>query len=347
MVDQSKLQKWGNPRLVSDSRCNYYPTSYGELNAWLKCNYPLEVPGAGPTALDLLDAVLYAREDGELDLEHKLRAEYAMFKASSGSFKARAREPQEDSNGELASLVQILGSLALDEGKLEALWRLQRDFDGPQRNSDSNVAGASRSLQQSQLEEVTSYLLSSALQRDIQLKPPQGPAPHDDIAFFKQCIDALMNIVDSKPMAPPLDHNTTLSDDTATALRDLQLAHSFLTKKFENDRNEYLHSIDKLNRTNKELSRELAERAKQVATLEDKCKSLKQQREILTTHVENLPVSTPVSSPSSNTSNGNMYSIGSMRAEFKKVLTEARLKHEEELERERSLRKRLEKELDR
>ncbi|CEP63058.1 Pea2p LALA0_S07e01464g [Lachancea lanzarotensis] len=367
MVDQMKLLKWGNPRLFSDSVCDYYPTSYDDLNAWLERDHNLprlEVPMAGPTQVDLLDAVLYGKEGGDLDLKHKLQAEYALFQASSGSLKAEQQQQQQqdtnkDGKNEVLRLVQLLGSLALDENTLESLWRVQRDSNDPEKDSIPSPS-ASRNVQQKQLDEVTSYLISSALQRDIDLKPPpRDLAPQDDVEFVKQCIDALMNVVVKSSTTggspPPENQNTESNDDTATALKDLQLAHSFLTKKFENDRNEYIHSIEKLNRTHKELVQENASHTAKIASLEGKCKSLEQQRDIMSKHMESFSASitptnnltSPLSSPDSTTSNGNSYSIGAIRAEFKKILTETRLRHEEELDRERSLRKILEKELGR
>ncbi|SCU81503.1 LAFA_0C05380g1_1 [Lachancea sp. 'fantastica'] len=357
MVDQMKLLKWGNPRLFSDSLCDYYPTSYDDLNAWLARDreLPLEVPIAGPTQVDLLDAVLYRKKDGELDLEHKLRAEYALFQATSGNLKAEQQNQASLKNkSEILSLIRELGSVALNEDNLEKLWRVQRDSEDGEEDAIPSPS-ASRNLQQKQLDEVTSYLLSSALQRDINLKPPREVAPHDDVAFVKQCIDALMNVVNKQPTDLPEGKAPQTNDDTTTALKDLQLAHSFLTKKFENDRNEYLHSIEKLNRTHKELVQENTTHISKISDLEDKCKSLEHQKDILTRHVEGLTTSitpttilaSPLSSPGSATGNGNSYSIGAMRAEFKKILTETRLKHEEELDRELSLRRTLEKELGR
>ncbi|SCU99779.1 LANO_0F03598g1_1 [Lachancea nothofagi CBS 11611] len=361
-MDLTKLQKWSNPRLFSESRYDQYPTSYGELKEWLK-HEPVESPGGAPTELDLVDLVLYGGQNGELDLEKKLQVEFALYQATAGKLSGEsAGQQRSNSNVPMVaglsneSPASLLSSVALDQDKLQAIWNLRPDH--PTADDLDVSTSGSRNLQQSQLDEIISYLLSGALQRGVDLKP-DSHAPQDEVAFFKQCIDALMHQIGPSSTTRELQQEDSEVNDMATAFKDLQLAHSFLTKKFEEDRNEYLHSIDKLAKTNKELSHELLTYHSKLAGLKEKCDTLIQQREVLMDQIEALPISTPssagtspntigissVSSPSSTTSNGKSYSIGVMRTEFKKVLTETQTKYEKELQEERIRRKRLEHEL--
>ncbi|CUS21232.1 LAQU0S02e09032g1_1 [Lachancea quebecensis] len=379
-----KLLRAANPKLFSDTECDKYPTSYEELSVFLKREQVYS--GAElPTELDYLDSVLYGDGERGIDLDRKLRVEYALFKASTiqteragpgpsldelvilneqvqGAHKQKTSEFAQKQHAFYTALLALLQSVSLDHVTLQSVLTAAeggRDCD----DLEKSVSGVSRSIQPSPLDEVTSYLISGALQHGVDLKPStlEAESPRDDVTFFKECIDSLLrNVESAQPLAG--SHNTeydrkdeSADSDIAVALKDLQLAHSFLTKKFEGDRNEYLRSIDKLTRTNKELSHELLTYHSELSTVRENCDILTKEREELKSQLEchsslstpNLVQSSPVSnaSVSSTASGSKPYSIGVMRNEFKKVLTDTQNRYEKELQEERDLRKQLEQEL--
>ncbi|CAR30342.1 Pea2p [Lachancea thermotolerans CBS 6340] len=379
-----KLLRAANPKLFSDPECDKYPTSYDELSVFLKREQVYS--GAElATELDYLDSVLYGDRERGIDLDRKLRVEYAMFKATTmqneragpgpsldelvvlneqiqNAHKQRTSEITQKQNAFYAALMALLQSVSLDQAALQSILTAAeggRDCDDLEKSS----SGMSRSIQPSPLDEVTSYLISGALQHGVELKPStlEPESPRDDITFFKECIDSLLrNVGLTQPPAENQDRDNDRKDETgdsdvAVALKDLQLAHSFLTKKFEGDRNEYLHSIDKLTRTNKELSHELLTYHSELTTVKENCDALTKEREELKSQLEyhtslntpTLVASSPVSnaSASSAASGSKSYSIGVMRSEFKKVLTDTQNRYEKELQEERELRKQLEQEL--
>lgn len=373
-----KLLYAANPRLFSDLEYDRYPTSYDELSVLLKreqVHQGSELVTELATELDYLDSILFEDKDKGIDVEKKLRVEYALFKASamaraetavegptlrdlqswSEQIESARVDPAYNKTLKMQddfyrAIVCFLRSVALDQDTLQAVIKAG-NLGHESEDFDKSLSG-SRQLHQSQLDEVTSYLISGALQRGIDLKPKlkKTESVRDDVAFFKDCIDSLLSNINSQQI--PKEESDSLdseSSDTAVAFKDLQLAHNFLTKKFEDDRNEYLHSIDKLTRTNKELSHELLTYHSKISSLKDACDDLTKKNEQLKANVE--PASTaimmsPTSSPSSVTSGGAPYSISAMRNEFKRVLTDTQVKYEKELQKERDSRRRLERELE-
>ncbi|SCU78267.1 LADA_0A04764g1_1 [Lachancea dasiensis] len=359
-MDHSKVLIWSNRKLFSESSYDQYPTSYADLKALLErepVGRLLEVS----QGLNVVDSVLYGGQAGDLDVRQKLRVEYALFRAGTGQKQTPSDMAHKDVLSGLhklsdGALLSLSGLAALDEAKVDSIWSLHQDMQTTDEDFDQSISG-SRTVQQSPLDEVTSHLMSSALQRGLELKP-KTQAPLDDVAFFNQCVDTLLDMVGSPTHAGSAARNRDSSDDsvndTATALKDLQLAHSFLTKKFENDRMEYLHSIDKLTKTNKELSHEVLAYHGKVADLDRKCQGLTQERSGLVEQIDNMIaistpttiVTSPSSSPGSTASNGKSYSIGVMRTEFKKALTETQSRYEKELREEKAVRRRVEQELE-
>lgn len=370
-MSQLKLLQSANPILFSAEEYDRYPTTHVELKQYLEAPHAPERPA---TIIDYLDSILFCEEDNEIDLKKKLSVEYALYKASGLASSVASLEELQNwctqiSNGDgrnvdqetkeklYSSLLAGLQSVSIENVSALALMsaNLGRNGDDYDRSLSS-----SRHLQQSQMEELTSYLISSSLQKGIDLKPieKQQPLP-DDMNFLKQCIDDLISKCEAKEQVVRVQSPVKSSSELELALKDLQLAHSFLTKKFEGDRNEYIHNIERLSKTNKELSNELQSFQSQISDLKENCKNLEDQRKKLKDELSQSSFVTPraqssadVSFPMSPTSDmsspsgsGRPYSLAIMRAEFKKILSETQKKYERELQEERQTRKQLEKEL--
>ena len=72
------------------------------------------------------------------------------------------------------------------------------------------------------------------------------------------------------------------------ALTDLQLAHNFLTRQFENDRLEYSRDIEKLTRTNRELQEKLLNYHSDLAKAENKLQKAELKLDSLTSLSQSL-----------------------------------------------------------
>lgn len=238
------------------------------------------------------------------------------------------------------------------------------------------------------IQEITSYLLSSTISHGIELKP-KGEM-NDSMEFLKNCMVSLIDMaVDKRQQGngknivtdQNKDDNTTASDkdnvndkrykelesklaEMNTAFKDLQLAHNFLTKQYENDHNDSLKDIEKLTRTNKELQEKLLSYHSNLAKRENKdIESDKKEFDGNSVfhsptknfsspalgHTESWTPQTPISSgdrPNSNYSNQlNSPSLSMMKSEFKRLLTETQRKYEKEITQERQMRKQLQNEL--
>lgn len=199
------------------------------------------------------------------------------------------------------------------------------------------------------LQELTAYLLSNSIKKGIDVKPSRVDDP---VEFLKSGIDSILNetsqseklISEARKRSIKRSNTYKNARELETAFEDLQLAHSFLTKQFEHDREEYTRDLEKLTYTNKELQHKvlnyhssLLASEVNVSNLEVELKDLKESGQ------SNVSVFSPVSL-SSNVSTG-LNSISIMRNEFKKMLTDTQRKYEKELDKERNEKEILEREL--
>ncbi|EDO16774.1 hypothetical protein Kpol_526p27 [Vanderwaltozyma polyspora DSM 70294] len=200
------------------------------------------------------------------------------------------------------------------------------------------------------IQELTSYLLSNAITKGIVVKPERVDDP---VEFLKSSIDSIINessqnerlITEARKQSIKRSNTYKNSKELEIAFKDLQLAHNFLTKQFENDREEYSRDIEKLTSNNNELQQKVLNYHSSLLTAENTMdeleKKLKEEK-LKNTHTEQIfsPV-TPMSASSNNSQ-----SITIMRNEFKKMLSDTQKRYEQELEEERQARFRLEKELE-
>ncbi|CAL9733576.1 protein Pea2p [Monosporozyma servazzii] len=236
------------------------------------------------------------------------------------------------------------------------------------------------------IQQLTSYLLSNTIKEGIELRPQGGM--NDSTEFLKNCMDSLIKIavqnkndtsntkthssndseVDNQQYARDPDSfdqkyqalETKLTEMT-TAFNDLKLAHSFLTKQYENDHNDSSKDIEKLSRTNKELQEKLLSYHSSLAKREAKDNRSSNEHS-RTNSIFNSPsknLSSPVlgysdnwipQTPSTSEANGDGTSINSpslsmMKSEFRRLLTETQRRYEREISQERQKRKQLQAEL--
>lgn len=273
----------------------------------------------------------------------------------------------------------------------------------PNDSFTDNICGSSSD---DSIQEVTSYLLSNTIKKGIDLKP-KGEI-NDSTQFLKNCIDSLIDVIvtnrtknivsqvevsgksnssnnNKMDKKDKLDESTdpkfkeleTKLAEMTTAFNDLQLAHNFLTKQYENDHNDSLKNIEKLTRTNKELQEKLL---KYHSTLskrgnggkiyetndtkdsdDDDDDNNNNDNENSIFHSSNKNFTSPIlghnevwtpQTPSSNKNNVpntnnsmNSPSLSMMKNEFRRLLTETQHKYEKEINRERQIRKQLQYEL--
>lgn len=222
------------------------------------------------------------------------------------------------------------------------------------------------------IQDLTSYLISNSIKSGINLKPTNLDNP---VQFLKSAIDEILKTkrsespaldrssnIDMESSVSPINHqeNTVDTQELETALKDLQLAHSFLTKQFEHSRAEQSQTIGKLTTTNRQLQDKLLKYHSKVAKLEEKLRDSEANKRSLEEEIskskaqDNLMISSPIiapelftpASPTSPSSNGNSHSITVMRNEFKRMIIETQKKYEKELAEEREKRQKLELELD-
>ena len=186
------------------------------------------------------------------------------------------------------------------------------------------------------------------------------------------------HLVEPSSSREVLKQNNNEVNDLKTALKDLQLAHNFLTDKFAKDRFDSTEKIDKLTKKSTKLSNELTEfqtnlqyeqdkylkivhqlneKENTIDMLQSKIDQLEQQALAETAlpspGLPHLFASSDTDSIHSTTSNGSpastgnssSYSISLMRQEFKKIVQQMNTKHEIELQREVDKRLKLEKQL--
>lgn len=132
-------------------------------------------------------------------------------------------------------------------------------------------------------EELMSYLASIAVQRNIVLPTPNLEAPRSQ--WSKDCLDSILSNPPSQSVSPQLKPLTEESKDKEisklkTALEDLQFAHQYLTKQFQEERNQNSTAMDTHNKKKTSVENQLSE---SLSLLEKS-----NQRSILVEHEKNI-----------------------------------------------------------
>lgn len=286
----------------------------------------------------------------------------------------------------------------------DSLHKTIKNFDLNDENSNENfIDNACTNSSDDNIQELTSYLLSNTIKKGIDLRP-KGEM-NDSTQFLKNCIDSLIEVIitnrtnssvsqievsssnnhnnNSKDTDKDKDEPNTSMDskckeletklaEMTTAFNDLQLAHNFLTKQYENDHNDSMKNIEKLTRTNKELQEKILKYHSILSKREDYNKihetddnnqsnTINKDNENSIFHSSNKSFTSPIlghreiwtpQTPSSNknsisTINNtiNSPSLSMMKNEFRRLLTETQRKYEKEIDQERQIRKQLQYEL--
>ncbi|CCD24252.1 Pea2p NDAI_0C05930 [Naumovozyma dairenensis CBS 421] len=429
-----------NPVLFSEERYDEYPLNHDELIQYLNTPSTLNYHSRPLTNVDYSDYLVYRKGDSrhEIDFEKKLLSEYVLFWIQSEHNKKKKKcKGQDENNSHFSKNIKLEDFLTLKPYSEE--W-YDCVLDILQMGNATEVVDLSmsnkilsefvkshkvRDLSENDegLEEVTSYLLSSAIQNGIDIKPTKLDNP---IEFLKNGIDSILearkrdfssdnNNTDSKEdrnlanqvgRSTSEDLNKKINNNNGnnydsygdnnenadengsstmvrseklteieTAFKDLQLAHNFLTKQFEHDRAGYVQDIEKLTRTNRELQDKLLNSHLVLSKTENKLHEAEKEKEELKEQSHNnsndgsfhdsqvqaqqleinidslkSPLLSPELwgplSPVSITSANGSHSISIMRNEFKRMLNETQRKYEKELNEERQLRVKLEKDLE-
>lgn len=364
MVADLPLMQRANPLLFSEENYEEYPFEYRDLKRYLSANDDGEnTPRRNVkpcTHINYLDMLLYQQDDN-VDLNRKLVCEYALFLVQRAQKSNKL--PQVDrfyrfqnlhglepfSSDWYQHVVVLLESinatnieslLLQDPHQLKMLEQMSRTDLQTRKPADASTAGA--------VQELTSYVVSRSVQRNIELKPLHMD---DQVEFLKT---AFNTILDNGAPARSMIGDDDDKQNLQTAVKDLQLANNFLTKQFENDHAYYVQNIEKLQRTNKELQQKVLDYHSNLVKAEQKSRENPKPRKTSSNFNYQSPVmtseawfpSSPVSPNSGNSSSSTSQSIGVIRSEFKKLLTETQRKHERELQLERESKLQLEKELE-
>lgn len=382
--------------LFSPERYEEYPLKYDELKQYLLSQNPSHPHhNSRPyTSIDYFDYLLYRNknDESEIDLDKKLVSEFALY------YVQKERMNSDDISPTLKELLKLHpGSSEWYEMMLRVLESINttgidqltkennNNFPNSKRvRSSTNMGGKDKFNNSANhidnadndkneiLQELTSFLMSNSIQKGIDIKP----IPLDDpVKFLKNGINSILDTcvslekTTSSPLTSPNaaaiqeEDSSKKLEELETAFSDLQLAHNFLTKQFENDRAEYVQDIEKLTRTNRELQDKLlnyhsnlSKTEKKLCDLEQVNKELEKTNNKLNSNKYNFSISSPASSPitwdpsspssiGSPTSGSGSRSLSIMTSEFKKVLTNTQRKYEKELSDEREHRYKLEREL--
>ncbi|CCK71222.1 Pea2p KNAG_0G01640 [Huiozyma naganishii CBS 8797] len=383
MMDIALLKR-ANPLLFTTERYDEYPTDPEELLQLLssEANSDLSARERPFTELDQLDFLLYRDSvTGELDVHKKLACEYALYHAERirrhrggdhhGEKHVGFQDLKDSKTGSDEWFTRLVTLLSEISGDKMDLSQLEKTAVHQTRPGDaSNRQGVARD-QQDALHELTSYMLSSSIKNGIHIRPSDNV--DDPVKFLKNGIESL---IESASTANTNTNSTDERDATetklaelTTAFKDLQLAHSFLTKQFENDHTDHMRDIEKLTRTNRELQEKLLNYHSNLSKIEKKLKDneheLRHSRardEVAGNH--SIALDSPgkmASTPNLNhesmwgvhTADQNETlgatpgspSLSIMKNEFKRLLTETQRKYEREIGQEREIRRQLEKEL--
>lgn len=214
------------------------------------------------------------------------------------------------------------------------------------RNGSSGLKSRENYAEAGKVEEITSYLLSSAISRGINLtgssESTTAADAHDPVSFCKHHIDFLLDMYPSQGSQGErvkIVENSEETQDLKTAIKDLQLAYKFLKSKYENERNENLNRIETLNKTNKELSEELLHYHSKLKELDEHIKTPNPNETIEPEAFSPLALNSP------NGGNSNNQSLNMMKQEFKRILADTQSKYERELQHERDMRSELQSRL--
>lgn len=113
----------------------------------------------------------------------------------------------------------------------------------------SQMNGNTTGTRDVQTEQLLSYIVSLVVQRNIPLPVPDDQAVNSQNKWAKDCVDALLeatefNVTSSNLLSPPVPTSKNNSQlkleqdykELKTAMSDLQFAHQFLTRQFEEER---------------------------------------------------------------------------------------------------------------
>ncbi|AAS54625.2 AGR135Cp [Eremothecium gossypii ATCC 10895] len=340
-----------NKVAFSESRLDLYPTSYEELKSFLT-THSLEDGEGGDVAVGLREQYLGGEglnriSELQLDIEKKLFSEYAKY---------RVRAAPQD---RFLKLLVEQREAGLLEGIVAVLQEQLAVYE--QHVSDDSLTPPGKQAGH-ELEEIASYLISSMIQNGMEIQT-QGQIGQtlDTKEICKRCIDQLLDnssasggtSLPSRSCTPVIkEHRPEELDEVYTAFEDLQLAHKFLTEKFESDRKHYLQEIEQLNRTNRELQQELSnyqsrlsQAREQISKLESMTPPTSVSTDSNTPPRDMFPKSPPSIGSNASASSPVSASFIMMKQEFKKLLNETQNKYERELREERELRKKLESQL--
>lgn len=362
----AELMQKANPLLFSCSE--EYPLDYEDLKRFLATNADPAGRDVRPlTYVNYVDMLLY-QKNGQVDVDRKLACEFALYQVQRAQRLGRLTSgpgvPWEKlvqlepfTKPWYESLIVLLESI--NATNVEGTWPAQPGH----LNRTDLQADPSRAHDEAQLQELTSYVLSRAVQEDIDLKPVHMDEP---VEFLKAAFNTVLESARKDPATQQNDDDAGLQ----TAVQDLQLANNFLTKQFENDHADYVQNIEKLQRTNKELQQKVLDYHSMLVKTEGtkvevpKTESFKatKSRESGIQDASKVPQSnfqytsplmtgdlwlpgSPLSATSDNSVSSTSQSINVMRAEFKRMLTQTQRKYEKELQQERDAKTRLEQEL--
>lgn len=342
----------------------------------------------------------------ELDLDKKLACEFAIYQThirnKSQQKKSKDRDSKTAMPKDFSQLLQM--KMGSDEWFEEMLYLLESvnatNIDlsslsgmsiASKDEKSINSASASHSGNKTDnvlnndnndtnMQETISYILSNSIKSGVDIKP-QFQNVKDDLRngnssekeYLRNIIDSVIEMAknnrdNEKTNAKSEEDNEMKMKEMNIALNDLQLAHNFLTRQFENDRIEYSKDIEKLTKTNRELQEKLLNYHSDLVKTENELQETQEKLQIKelnpTIQGSNTPIfkgigddlgmmspinidrdnvrSSQGSLDSKGEGKGSSYSLTLMRNEFKKLLTETQRKYEVELAKERELRKELE-----
>lgn len=342
----------------------------------------------------------------ELDLDKKLACEFAIYQTHIRNKSQKKKDKDRDSRvtitkdfnqllqmkmgsdewfEEMIYLLESINATNIDLSSLNGMAIASND------EKSNNSAAASRSgykldnvsnnaNSDTNMQETISYILSNSIKNGVDIKP-QFQSVKDDLRngnssekeYLRNIIDSVITMAknnrdNEKTNAKSEEDNEKKMKEMNIALNDLQLAHNFLTRQFENDRIEYSKDIEKLTKTNRELQEKLLNYHSDLVKTENELQDAQEKLQIkelnpaiqgsntplLKGISDEIGIMSPInidhdnirSSQSSLDSKGegkgSSYSLTLMRNEFKKLLTETQRKYEVELAKERELRKELE-----
>lgn len=379
-----KLMERANPLLFSKESYEEYPIEYSELKHYLANDGDEESPHRNSSLyknVDYLDFFLYKNDDSHssgIDLDRKLVCEYALYQVQMQQRLGKLREGRPVTLNDIIQLEPqsvewyeyLLAVLeSINATKIDTSLFNVGFANMNSTNKKVNERGLNRNntsiRTNNSLQELTSCILSNAVKKGIELKPVNMDNP---VEFLKNAIETIL--ASSQPNSQISKHSAADEDiyqkkeELETAFKDLQLAHNFLTKQFEHDRAEYVHNIEQLQRTNKELQQKLLSYHSDLSQAESKLqekervyKQLEETSKRSSLRNRNYDLTSPIfsgevwnavspgSAKSGNSTTNNSHSITIMRTEFKRMLTDTQRKYEREIQDERESRILLEEEL--